>query len=400
MAVKVVMPALEMAQETGKVISWKKNEGEPVAKGEALLEIETDKAAVEIEAPADGILVGIRAVEGDVIPVGQIIAWVVQPGEKILEEGSSGEPTSRRKSRVANAGSLPSSSTKETAGRGLKITPKARRLALELGVDTNLLKGSGPCGELLASDIVAAAQSGGASPTASGSDQIAGATENLEALNAVGRLMAERTAQSWTAIPHFFVAREADASGLIAAHEKLAPESQDRPSHTDILVALVARLLPKHPRLNASWTRDGIRHHAEVNIGIAVAVEGGVVAPVISGAGRFPLLEIAVRRRDLAVRARAHRLRPEDIRGATFTISNLGMYHVDAFTAIITTPQAAILAVGAIADRVVARNGRPAIRPMMSMTLSCDHRVVDGARAALFLNDLVEACADPEAFLR
>ena len=209
--------------------------------------------------------------------------------------------------------------------------------------------------------------------------------------------MAERTTQSWTTVPHFFATREFDATALVHTRGQLSADIEKshgvRPTHTDVLVALVARAVAKHPRLNASWhgptTGGSIRHNAEVNIAVAMAVEDGVVTSVIRNAAKIGVGEIAVQRRDLAERARSNRLRPEDIAGATFTISNLGMYHVDSFTAIIVPPQAAILAVSAIKDRVIAVDGHPAVRPVMSMTLSSDHRVVDGARAAAFLHDLV-----------
>jgi pyruvate dehydrogenase E2 component (dihydrolipoamide acetyltransferase) len=217
--------------------------------------------------------------------------------------------------------------------------------------------------------------------------------------------MAERTAQSWTTVPHFFVVRDADAGALVTAREKLEPAIEKargvKLTYTDLLVALVARVLPKHPRVNASWTGDGVRLHREVNVGIAVAVSAGVVVAAIHKADTTNLDEIAVQRQDVAERARMGRLQASDIAGATFTISNLGMFHVDAFTAIIVPPQAGILAVGAIANRVVPVDGEPGIgiRPMMTVTLSCDHRVVDGARAAAFLNDVVEAIREPEKWL-
>jgi pyruvate dehydrogenase E2 component (dihydrolipoamide acetyltransferase) len=215
--------------------------------------------------------------------------------------------------------------------------------------------------------------------------------------------MAERTTQSWTTVPHFFVTRDVDAGALVSAREKLAPAIEQAlgivPTYTDLLVALVARVLPKHPRMNASWTPDGIRSNRAVNIAVAMAVKDGVVAAVIHGADTMRVGDIALGRRDLTERARTGRLQPADITGATFTISNLGMYQVDAFTAIIVPPQAGILAVGTIADRVVAVDGVPAVRSMMSLTLSCDHRVVDGARGAAFLNDLVEAIRAPDTHL-
>ena len=216
--------------------------------------------------------------------------------------------------------------------------------------------------------------------------------------------MAERTTQSWTTVPHFFVVREIDAGPLVEALEKFRVSADKtagvRVTHTDLLVALVARVLLRHPRINSSWAGQGLRHNKDINIALAMAVDDGVVTGVIQNADKLELGKIAGQRKGLAERAKAGQLRPADIAGATFTISNLGMYQVDAFTAIIVPPQAAILAVGSIADRVVAVGGEPAIRPMMSLTLSSDHRVIDGARAAQFLNDLAEAIRDPQKHVR
>jgi pyruvate dehydrogenase E2 component (dihydrolipoamide acetyltransferase) len=403
------MPALEMAQETGKLLSWRKKEGEAIAKGEPLLDVETDKAVVEIESPADGILAGIKAHAGDVIPVGQTIAWIVNEGEKPpVEEATSA--SGRRmdtKSAPAAAAASNSPTAQSTApASSARVSPKARRLAREHGVDLSRVRGTGGEGEILAEDILAFVASGGspAGAVASAKTETPQAEARAtQTLTQVARLMAERTTQSWTTAPHFFVSREIDAGAVLAAREKFGPaiekERGVRLSHTDLLVAAVARALEKHPLVNASWTGDGIRLHPEINVGIAMAVEGGVVVAAIPGANTKKLGEIAAMRRDLTERARAGKLRPADITGATFTISNLGMYHVDAFTAIIVAPQAAILAVGRISDRVVPVDGKPGIRPMMTLTLSCDHRVFDGARAALFLNDLVTSIVEPEKLL-
>jgi pyruvate dehydrogenase E2 component (dihydrolipoamide acetyltransferase) len=392
MAFSVVMPALEMAQETGKLIAWRKKEGDPVTKGEPLLEIETDKAVMEVEAPADGILAGITAAAGTDIPVGQTIAWIVAPGEKPPTENATLAPAARGKTEP-HAATVTASAPERSTDQGARISPKARRLAKELGVDIAGVRGSGPGGEILASDVQAAG-AGGAAPKQG----------SLEVPTTLGRLMAERTTQSWTTIPHFFVTREIEAGALNKYREKLAPASERthniRITHTDLLVAITARLLLKHQRLNSSWTAEGIRLHDHVNMGVAIAVNDGVVAAVIANAHSASLAEIATQRRDIAERARAGKLRPADIADATFTISNLGMYHVDQFNAIITPPQAAILAVGSIADRVIAVEGQPAVRPMMTLTLSCDHRAADGARAALFLNDLAEAVRDPQKWMR
>jgi len=394
MPVSVVMPALEMAQETGKLVSWLKKEGDPVRKGEILLEVETDKAVVEVEAAVDGILAGVTAKPGDVVQVGRTIAWLVQEGETPPTTASPDVATGRRTDTRSAGASAPAGSEAAamvgSPAGGARISPKARRLAQEKGVDISRLTGSGPGGEILADDVLAAANVvsggnlGGASPL----------------VTSIGRLMAERTTQSWTTVPHFFVTRDMDAGALSAARQQML-SAIDRShgvkvTHTDLLVAIVARTLTKHPRLNASWTAERIVSHEDVNIALAMAVENAVVTAVIPRADRAAVADIAVRRRDLAERARAGRLQPADIAGATFTISNLGMFEVDAFTAIIVPPQAAILAVGAIADRVVPVDGKPGVRPMMTMTLSCDHRVVDGARAAEFMRDLAAAIRSPQ----
>jgi pyruvate dehydrogenase E2 component (dihydrolipoamide acetyltransferase) len=412
MPFSVVMPALEMAQETGKLLAWRKKEGDRVTKGEPLLEIETDKAVVEVEAPADGVLAGIKAREGMDIPVGQTIAWIVAPGEQPPADEAPSVPAARASSstHLESARSVPDAVSIPSASA--KISPKARRLAKELGVDLASVHGSGSDGEMLASDIQAAAAhvgtaalgrpSGQESSGRSAVDSVAKAG-TLEVPSSLARIMAERTTQSWTTVPHFFVSREIDATALTAYRDRIVTDIENshqiRVTHTDLLAAVVARILLKHPRLNSSWTAEGIRLHDQVNIGMAIAVNDGVVAAVIANAHSTPVPEIAIQRRELAERARAGKLRPADIADATFTISNLGMYQVDRFTAIIPPSQAAILAVGAIVDRVVAVEGKPAVRPMMSLTISCDHRVADGARASLFLSDLASAMADPAKFL-
>jgi len=416
MAVSVVMPALEMAQESGKLISWLKQEGEQVRKGEMLLEVETDKAVVEVEASSDGILAGITAQPGDVIPVGHTIAWLVQPGESPPASTSAQTVSGRRTdaSPVAAAGVAASEPSTPAA---VRISPKARRLAKEHDVDLNQVRGSGPGGEILADDILAAAEhvrlkaetteQVRLKPDTTYEGQVRLKPDTTyEApqaaqITTIGRLMAERTTQSWTTVPHFFVTREVDAGALKAARDTMLPAVEKshavKITFTDLIVRAAAGTLKRHPRLNASWTGDSIAVHSEINIALAMAVENAVVTAVIPHADAMPVAEIAIRRRDLMQRATVGRLRPEDVGGGTFTISNLGMYDVDAFTAIIVPPQAAILAVGAVVDRVVAVDGKAVVRPMMTVTLSCDHRVVDGARAAEFLRDLVTALHEAES---
>jgi len=375
MPTSVVMPALEMAQETGTLVSWRKKEGESVSKGETLLEVETDKAVMEIEAPADGILTGVKAQRGAVIPVGQTIAWIVRPGEIPPPDSPPASPA-RNVSGAARLASA-SHSVGQPDVPGGRMSPKARRLAREGGIDPTTLRGSGPGGAIIATDILEGAAKK--------------ETPNVR-LSAVARLMAERTAQSWTTVPHFFVSRDLDATALLQARGRLSSEVQARHgiklSYTDLLIAATARAIRKCPKINSSWTGTGIETHAEINISLAIAVEDGVVAPVIANADKLSIGEIASLRKDLTERARANCLRPADISGGTFTISNLGMFDVDSFQAIITPPQAAILAVGRIADRMIPIGGRSETRALMTVTLSCDHRVIHGAQGATFLEQL------------
>jgi pyruvate dehydrogenase E2 component (dihydrolipoamide acetyltransferase) len=401
MAISVVMPALEMAQESGKLLSWRKKEGERVAKGEPLLEIETDKAVVEVEAPGDGILAGITADVGAVIPVGETIAWLVAPGEKPpAKSAAAAAPAARAViAGTPQASAAAPALAKQAGAAPPQISPKARRLAKELSVDFAQIRGTGPDGVITSEDVQAFANAKVAVATAAAAPAAA-----AETLSAVARLMAERTTQSWTSVPHFFLVRDVDAGTLVEAQKHLSAAAEKTqsaaPTVTDLLIALVARVLAKHPQMNSSWTGEGIRANPDVNISVAMAVKDGVVSAVIHKANTLQLSETSAQRRELTERARAGRLRPADIAGGTFTISNLGMYKVDAFTAIITPPQAAILAVGSISERVVPIDGKPGIRPMMTLTLSSDHRVVDGAHAAEFLSELADAIREPEKSLQ
>jgi pyruvate dehydrogenase E2 component (dihydrolipoamide acetyltransferase) len=421
MAVSVVMPALEMAQETGKLVSWRKKEGEQVSKGEMLLEVETDKAVVEIEAAGDGVLSGVTAKVGDVVPVGQTIAWLLKPGEPLPAGGEQAQTGRKMDSVPATAAAAAAPAAPEpVSAAGAKTSPKARRLAREHGVDIARLKGSGPGGEILADDILKAAQAASgpaavpstpaAAPQPAPSPAARPATPTppvaagpADAVSSIGRIMAERTTQSWTTVPHFFVARDVDATAINAVREGLIPVIEKshgvKITHTDLMVAAVARALKQFPRMNGSWVNNAVSLNPDINVALAMAVENAVVTAVIRNADQMPLGGIAKQRKELSERARANKLQPADISGATFTISNLGMFGVDAFTAIIVPPQAGILAVGAIADRVVAVDGMIGIRPIVTLTLSSDHRIIDGARAAQFLQEVVGTLSDPGKWL-
>jgi pyruvate dehydrogenase E2 component (dihydrolipoamide acetyltransferase) len=401
------MPALEMAQETGKLVSWLKKEGEQVKKGDMLLEVETDKAVVEIEAQSDGILGGVTAQMGDVVPVGQTIAWLLKPGESVPQQGAhvqTGRTGAAAMPAAAAAAPAPAAAEPASAA-GARISPKARKLAREHGVDIAKIKGSGPGGEILADDILKAAAASVATPESevrAAAPPLAPAPGPADVVTSIGRIMAERTTQSWTTVPHFFVSREIDVSALKTARDAMVPKIEElhgvKMTHTDLIVAAVARALRQHPRMNASWDNGRITLHPEINVGLAIAVENAVVAAVVHNADKASIGDIAKQRIDKAQKARANKLAPADIAGATFTISNLGMFNVDTFTAIIVPPQVGILAVGAIVDRVVVVDGMLAVKPMMTVTLSSDHRVVDGASAARFLNDVVLAIREAGTF--
>jgi pyruvate dehydrogenase E2 component (dihydrolipoamide acetyltransferase) len=393
------MPALGMQQDTGTLLAWLKGDGESVAQGEPVMEIETDKVTVEIEAPASGLLGGICANEGDVIPVGQTVAWILAPGEPVPGEGPAAEldrisvaPVTRPpakepgadRARVRKDG-LPEQVQAEPADGGARLfpaSPKARRLARERGLDLESLTGTGPDGAILAADVLAAY-----APVANTQGQ-------SREPGTVWQVMAERVTQSWTSTPHFYLLREVNASRLMAWREQLM-STEPQPTHTDLLVKIVAAALSRHKGVNASWTGGRIGIHSEINVGIAVAVEEGLVVPVIRRANEQSLSAIVERRQELVARAQAGQLKALDLANGTFTISNLGMYGVDAFNAILNPPQAAILAVGRIAERVVPVDGRPAVQPMMILSLSCDHRVIDGARGALFLDAVANLIEEP-----
>jgi pyruvate dehydrogenase E2 component (dihydrolipoamide acetyltransferase) len=360
MPAEVVMPALGMAQETGKVLRWLKADGAPVAKGEPLLEVETDKVTVEIEAPADGTLTGLAVPEGAEVPVGSVIALVLTEGEELA---AVPEPVRVPDVEVAQAATAVASApaTPQESPRRRLASPKARRLAEARGVDLAAVAGSGPGGAVVAADV----EGTSASPAL--------------AVDSVWRVMAERMTRAWE-VPQFVLARDVDARRLL--------RRDDGVSVTDLLIQASARALARHPRLTASWQDGELVAGGGVNVGVAVATAEALVVPVIHDADRLTPAEISARRRELVEAARAGTLRPEDVQGGTFTISNLGMYGVDAFQAIVNPPQAAILAVGRIVERPVAFDGAVAARPVLTLTLSFDHRVIDGARGAEFLDTL------------
>jgi pyruvate dehydrogenase E2 component (dihydrolipoamide acetyltransferase) len=405
-----------------------------VRKGEPIVEIETDKVTVEIEAPASGVLRDVTAQPGDVVPVGKTIALIFAAGEAggspatpvapaaapATTAAASGVKASPLARKLAEQHGVDLAQVKTSSGRVEKAdvlahverhrsaagngaqaaariaaaSPKARRLAAERGIDLRAVRGSGPGGAVLAADVPA-----GASPATAAARPTAAEPAAVGVGN-VWRIMAERMTASWTTAPHFYLVREVNVSRLVTWRERAGKQTGVRLTYTDLLVKVVAAALVQYPRVNVAWRNGTLARSAEVNVGLAVAIEDGLVVPVLHRADTLTLPEIAARREDLVTRAQGGKLRPGDIQGGTFTISNLGMYGVDAFNAIVNPPQAAILAVGRIADRVVAVNGQAVVQPTLVLTLSCDHRALDGARGAQFLGALADLIEEPLALLQ
>ena len=425
---EVIMPALGMAQDVGVLLRWLKKEGEIVTAGEPLMEVATDKVDVQVEAPASGLLAAVTAQEGDEVPVGEVIGLIAAEGEEIPSAPAAAAPKETPAVEASPAAPLPSSPvaariaaehgvnladvqaagdriSKEdveahirstSSGTRVLASPKARRLARERGVDLASLDGSGPEGAVLAADVPMEAQPVPVAPAVAEPAPPAIEPET-QPVSRMWQIMAERLTSSWTSVPHFYLVREVNADQLIHWRTILSSGAADGPAitYTDLLTKLAALSLARFPRLNAYWDDGNIVSVPEINVGLAVAVEDGLLVPVVHSADQLRVEEIAARRADLVARASSGGLKPNDFAGGTFTISNLGMFGVDAFNAIVNPPQAAILAVGRIADRVVAVDGQPAVRPMMTLTLSCDHRAVDGVRAAQFFEALVDMIEEP-----
>lgn len=393
----VIMPALGLAQDTGKVVQWLKADGDFVAQGELLVEIETDKATLELEAETSGYLKNICAEAGTEVPVGEVIAKIWTEDEVINadsrapgfkpESGSaaiteSKEPRAGDQTISETVSSAPDAPRSLEAAptnvathgeRRLPSSPKARRLAAEQGIDLSSL--SATAGRPLVASDLHQSEIGNIS-----------SGERLE-MTRTWRIMVERMTGAWTSIPHFYLSREVDATQLLSL--KSSQTSADlKVTISDLLVHAVGKCLRSHPRLHSLWQNGGPQSTTEINIGLAVASDEGLAVPVIHRADHLSLVEIAQTRTEIVRRAQSGRPRPDDLVGGTFTITNLGMYGVDSFQAIVNPPQAAILTVGRIAERVVAVVGNFSVKPFMTINLSCDHRLVDGARAAKFLNDL------------
>ena len=398
MATEVILPRLGQGMEAGTIVRWLKAEGDAVEKGEPLFELDTDKVTQEVEAEASGVLLKIAVAEGEV-PVGRTVAFIGSEGEAVPEPDTAQEAPSDNLSQALPEASEAHESAPEppatTNGR-VKASPLARRLARERGLDLQGIRGTGPDGRIVAEDVERA-ETGtpkSASDKLSQAQFVPGEVERVP-LTSIRKTIARRLSEAWQ-IPVFQLQASADMTRANALVAKLRERDPDvRITVTDVLTKVSAQALMRHREVNAEFTEDAILLHPSANVGIAVAAPQGLVVPVIRGAERLSLAEIAAVRADIVGRARDNKLRTEDLEGGTFTISNLGMYAVESFTAVLNPPQAAIVAVGATEDRVVPVDGELAVRPMLTLTATFDHRAVDGAPAAAFLQTLKESLEDP-----
>ena len=448
MATKVHMEALSPTMEEGQIVRWLKAEGDAVTNGDILAEIETDKATMELVARGDGILRAVLIEAGGVAPVGDVIGVIAAADEDISEftagagsasasapaaddDGAPAAPALAPAAAAAEAPAAPASApaaapssapsapapSGDSEGGRVKASPLARRLAADAGIDLGNVAGSGPGGRIVKRDIeearsapraapAASAPAGGGRPGAPAPEpwNDAGASEGFEELRVsqMRKTIARRLTESLSPVPHFFLTVEIDMSRIMESRKSInamVEKDGDKVSVNDFIIRAVGGALQKHPNCNAAWHGDVIRRFNHVHVGVAVAVEDGLITPVIKHADRKGLVQISREVKELAGRARQKKLQPDEYTGSTFSISNLGMFGIKEFTAIINPPEAGILAIGATEEIPVVVDGQVVIRPRMRVTMSCDHRVIDGAQGSQFLGTLKAMLEEPTAIL-
>ena len=431
MATKVVMEALSPTMEEGRLVKWTKRTGDAVKAGETLAEVETDKAIMELIARADGQLLQQAVPEGATVPVGDVVGFIGAPGETVAAAGApvatSPAPAPATPAPAppspAPAAPIPAPAAAAVAvvtrapadATRVKASPLAKRIAQDKGVDLRLIPGSGPGGRVVMRDLDAAVPLPAATPALVPAEPRAaarapaaipsGAAYEDVPLTQIRKTIAKRLATSIGPIPHFFLTTEVDMERAAEAREALNRQLGEQGpqagkiSFNDIVVKAVALALTRHRACNAWWQDDHIRYWNEVHLGMAVAVEDGLITPVIRNAAMKSLSQIAAESRELAQRARDRRLKPEEYTGATFSVSNLGMFDIDEFTAVINPPEAGIVAVGSIVPKPVVVDGQVTVRRRLRVTMSCDHRVIDGATGAVFLRTLKQMLENPLAML-
>ena len=421
MATEIKLPRLGQGMESGTIVKWLKSEGDKVEKGEPLYELDTDKVTQEVEADASGILLKIEIAEGEV-EVGKTIAVIGEQGEEVAaqpekpsgdgdgdgahevsedeqEEGSPARAREQEREHGRQASADTSESVTEIRepsadnGGRVKASPLARRIARERGIDLSAVAGTGPEGRVVAEDVERSAASAAPARTAAPAVQVEGV--EVQQLSSMRKTIARRLTEAWQA-PVFQLGVTVDMARALELRKRLVELHGDvKPTISDLLTKVCAAALVRHRAVNALYKGDAVELYPNANIGIAVAVPNGLVVPVIQACERKSIAEIAAARGALVERARGGKLQQADLDGGTFTISNLGMYGIERFVAVLNPPQAAILAVGSTEDRVVAVDGQPAVRPRLELTLTCDHRAVDGATGAEFLRDVKAFLEEP-----
>lgn len=431
MATKVHMEALSPTMEEGQIVKWLKAEGDAVKSGEILAEVETDKATMELVARGDGILRKILSGEGVTTPVGDVIAVIAGAEEDISalvgtatgpakpEEPTPAPADATGKPAAQSGGSVPAPDTPaespgSDAGSGrVKASPLARRLAAEAGIPLGAVEGSGPGGRIVKRDVEAALEEGrgaeGEAVTEPPAERVAqrpaapeGADYEDIPLTQIRKTIARRLVESIGPVPHFFLTIDVDMSRAVETRKQvnaLLEGTGDKVSFNDIVLKATAVALRKHPECNVHWLGDSIRRHNRVHLSVAVAIDDGLITPVIRDADRKGFAEIGREVKELATRARDKKLKPEEYTGGTFSVSNLGMFGIEEFTAVINPPEGGILAVGALEDRAVVMDGQVVVRPRMKITMSCDHRVIDGAQGSRFLATLKLLLEEPVRML-
>ncbi len=400
MATEVIMPKLGLTMQDGKIIKWLKKEGDTVKLGDLLYELETEKITYQVEANAAGILGKITVPEGETVPVGTVVGYIIQPGET-LDESILAKAPAVEAAPSEEVSKQPEWELPEQPGEEAKVkaSPLARRVAREKGIDISRVVGTGPSGRIIREDVEQAAEKGtGAAAVGGDALESREAEDKLVPLTGMRATIARRMSQAFHDIPHFWQTVEADTTELSKARaqliSKIEEETRERLSLSDLMVKAVARALRENPHINANFTKEGILLRAHVNVGLAVAVERGLIVPVIRNADRRDLADFVRCRAELVNKARNGKLLPDDISGGTFTFTNLGMFGIDSGDSIINPPEVAILFVGRIIEKPVVMNGEIVPRPMISMTLGIDHRALDGVMGARFLTrvkDLIES---------
>jgi pyruvate dehydrogenase E2 component (dihydrolipoamide acetyltransferase) len=426
-ATDVVMPRLSDSMEEGTILRWIKSPGDSVEQGDELVEIETDKANMVYEAPAGGTLIEVTAEEGATLPIGEVIARVGEPGEAPSGDGaaakakepaepepaSTGPAAAAPSPPAATAAEAPPATAPATGDGRVKASPLARRIARERGLDLAALAGSGPGGRIVKADVERAAAEGPAAPAAAAEPatgpagptpgaaerpETAKGSTSIQELTKLQSTVARRMAESKATAPHFYLSVEVDMTRAVEARARLkaaAAEGNAVPSFNDMVVKASAIALREHPRANGAYRDGRLELYSRVNVGVAVAARDALVVPTIFDADQKGLGQIAAESRALAERVREGAVTPPELSGGTFTVSNLGMFGISSFAAVINPPQAGILAVGAIAEQPVVRDGEIVVGNVMPMTLACDHRILYGADGARFLDRIRNLLEEP-----